>query len=111
MVKVPRGDDELGSRLSVLVLLPLVTEVGLNVAFTPAGRPLADNATVPVKEEVGVIVIVVFAPPFGLLRLTVTEEGEAESEKSGGTGAVTTRVTLAVRTRPPLVPVPVIVSG
>jgi hypothetical protein len=111
IVKVPRGDDALGRRLRVLVLLAPATETedGVNVAVTPAGRPLADSVTVPLKEEVGVTVIVVFAPLPGFLLLTLTVEGEADSEKFGAGGAVTTRVALAVCTRLPLVPV--IVSG
>jgi hypothetical protein len=53
----------------------------VNVAVTPAGRPLTESATVPVKPADGVTVIVVVTP-FVLLRLTLTELGDADSEKS-----------------------------
>ena len=46
--------------LNVTVLLPVV-EAGLKEAVTPAGRPLALSATLPVKPPEGVTVIVLLA--------------------------------------------------
>jgi hypothetical protein len=61
-------------------LLPPGAEVGLNVAVTPLGNPLALKATAPVKPPVRVIVIVLapLAP-----RFMVRFEGDADNEKSG----------------------------
>ena len=60
----------------------LVDVVGLvpNVAVTPAGRPEADNVTLPVKPPEGVTVIVLL--PL-LPCVTAKLAGEADSEKSG----------------------------
>src|SRR5262245_55877900 len=62
-----------------VVLVPVV-EVGLKLAVTPLGRPLALKATLPVNpfKRVTVMVLVPLAP-----RLTVKLEGLDESEKSG----------------------------
>ena len=58
-------------------LLVVVALAGLNDAVTPAGRPLADKATGPLKLLIGVIVMVlVVAPPW----TAVTVVGEAETE-------------------------------
>ena len=43
---------------SVKTVLAPVVEVGLNVAVTPLGKPLAVNATLPVKPPVRVMLIV-----------------------------------------------------
>jgi len=102
---VPGGVEGLGIRFRLLVALPPVIVFGVKVAVTPDGSPLAERPTSPLNEPTGVIVIVLFAPPFGFLRLTVTELGEAEREKSG---CATTSVTVVVWTFVP--PVPVIVS-
>jgi hypothetical protein len=75
---------------SVSVLVPEV-EAGLKLAVTPAGKPLALNATLPEDPPLGVtvIVVVVLAP-----RVTATDEGDAAMEKSGV--ALTVRVIVVV---------------
>ena len=80
-VAAPRVAVAETARLSV-TLFPVV-EVGVKVAVTPLGRPLALKATLPVKPPVRVIVmaLVPLAP-----RLTVKLDGLAESEKSGTGG-------------------------
>ena len=45
-----------GPAASVSVL-PLAEDVGLNVAVTPAGKPLAEKATTPAKPLTGFTVI------------------------------------------------------
>ncbi len=63
--------------------LPPVVDVGLKLADTPLGNPLALNDTLPVKPLVRVTVIelVPLAP-----RLIVRLDGFAEREKSGVAG-------------------------
>jgi hypothetical protein len=65
---------------SVTVLLAPVVDAGLKLAVTPAGSPLADNATLLANPPVRAIdiVSVPLAP-----RLTVRLAGLEESEKSG----------------------------
>ena len=65
-------------RVNVLLA---VAGVGLKLAVTPLGRPLAVRATLPLNPLLGVIVMVLvpFAP-----RVMVRLEGLAPSEKSGG---------------------------
>jgi hypothetical protein len=87
--------------VSVDVPLPF-TEVGLKVAVEFVGSPLILNDTVPVKPLIGVTVTVYVAL---LPRVTVSEEGEAETENE-----FTTRVTVVEWVRLGLVLVPVIVS-
>jgi hypothetical protein len=86
----------------VSVALFSVVEVGLKLAVTPLGNPLALKATLPVKPPVRVIVIVLapLAP-----RLTVRLVGLAANEKSGVGGLVTVRLIVDVRVRPPPVAV------
>jgi hypothetical protein len=83
---------------SVSALLPPVVEAGLNVAVTPLGNPLALNATALVNPPVRVIVMVLvpLAP-----RLTVRFEGEADNVKSGVGAALTVRLNVVARLRPP----------
>ena len=82
--------------------LPLVTLVGLKLAFTPAGRPLALKLTLPENPFVPVTVtLYVVLPP----AVTVREVGDGLKEKSGEGGAFTTRVTAVVCVSDPLVPV------
>ena len=60
----------------------LVDVVGFvpKLAVTPAGKPEADNVTLPVNPPVGfTVMVLVPLPPW----VTVTLVGEAESEKSG----------------------------
>jgi hypothetical protein len=67
----------------VITLLPPVAGLGLKLAVTPAGNPLALNVTPPVNPPLRVIAIVLvpLAP-----RLTVRLAGLAENEKSGVAG-------------------------
>ena len=89
-------------------MLVAVVEVGLNVAVTPLGRPVALNATLPVKPPVRAIVAVLepVAP-----RLTVRLVGFSDNVKSAGGGALIVRLIVVVRVRPPPVPVTVTVAG
>ena len=62
-VKVPVAAPALAVKVSVDEPL-VVTDVGLNAAVTPLGRPEADSDTVPVKPLIAPIVIVsVPVPP------------------------------------------------
>jgi hypothetical protein len=73
----------------------LVEVVGFvpKVAVTPEGKPDADRLTLPVKPPEGVTEIVVF--PL-LPWMTVTLEGEAESEKLGlATGFTVSEIVVA----------------
>lgn len=81
-------------------------DVGLKVAVTPVGRPLADSATAELNppETVVVMVDVPLLPC-----ATDTEVGEAASVKAGVAAAVTVSETVAVCVM--LSPVPVIVIG
>lgn len=70
-----------------------VAGVGLKLAVTPAGNPLALNATPPVKPPVRVIVIVLNPlAPRSIVRLV----GLAASEKSGVGCALTARLIVVV---------------
>jgi hypothetical protein len=99
--KVPVVVEELVVMVSVDVPPPF-TEVGLKVAVEFVGSPLILNDTVPVKPLIGVTVTVYVAL---LPRVTVSDEGEAETENE-----FTTRVTVVEWVRLGLVLVPVIVS-
>jgi len=94
--------------VNVNTLLVPDVEVGLKLAVTPPGNPLALNATVLAKPPVGVMVIVLvpLAP-----RLTVRLVGLDESEKSGVCGWFTVRLIVVVRVRLPPVPVTVTVAA
>jgi hypothetical protein len=83
-----------------------VTDVGLNTALAPAGKPLTVKPTLPVNppDPVTVVVYEVLPPA-----VTVAEAGVAEMEKSPTTGAFTTNETDEVWLSAPLVPV--MVSG
>ena len=64
--------------VSVTVLVPVV-DVGLKLAVTPVGKPLAARATVPVKPFTGATVIVLLPlAPCATDRVA----GFADSEKS-----------------------------
>ena len=85
---------------------PAVTEDGVKVATAPLGRPLValratDWATPLVRV---VLMVLVAAEP----AVTLAEEGEAEMEKSLGTGAFTVRAKVVVWVAD--VPVPVTVT-
>jgi hypothetical protein len=85
-----------------------VVEAGLKLAVTPAGNPLALNATLPVNPPVRVIVIVLIPlAPRSIVKLV----GFATSEKSGVGCWTTVRVIVVVCVNPPPVPVMVTVAG
>jgi hypothetical protein len=70
-----------------------VVEVGLKLAVTPAGNPLAPNATLSVKPPVRVIVIVTIPlAPWSIARV----DGVAASEKSGTGCGLTVRLIVVV---------------
>src|SRR5262245_57257050 len=46
---------------------PALTDPGLNDAFAPAGRPLAENVTVSAEPEVTAVFTVAFTEPPGAL--------------------------------------------
>ena len=75
---VPAGVDDAVDKVSVEDP-PELTEVGLNVAEAPAGRPDADNATDCADPAVVVVEIVEVAE---LPAVTVADAGLAASEKS-----------------------------
>jgi hypothetical protein len=67
--------------VNVAVLVAPRGRLGLNVTVTPAGWPLADNVTAPVKPPVRVTVMVL--PPDAPPCVTVTAFGLADSVKFG----------------------------
>jgi hypothetical protein len=80
-------------------------DVGLKLAVTPDGRPLADKATAESKPpETAVVIVELPELPLD----TVSEVGEALMVKLALAGAVTVRVTVDVCVTPPPVPVTVI---
>ena len=79
-----------------------VTDAGLKLALAPLGNPLAVKVTTPANPPDPVAVAEYDVP---LPAVTVCEAGVAEIEKSPTTAALTTRVTEAVWTSEPLVPV------
>jgi len=104
MVTVAEPKAAVLEAASVRVLLPPVVEVGLKLAVTPLGNPLALKVTLLVKmARLIVIVLVPFAP-----RITVRLPGFAESVKSGVTGTVTVRANVVERVSPP--PAPLMVT-
>lgn len=93
--------------LSVRVDVPVpVMDVGLKVAVTPDGTPLADRVTAESKPPETVLVIVE-VPELPLT--TVSVLGDALRAKLALAEAVTVSVTVAVCVTPPPVPVTVIV--
>lgn len=90
-VYVPAAAEEVD--VSVSVELPdVVIEVGAKAAVTPVGRPVADNATAPVKPFCAATLAVnVVALP----AMTARELGDADSVKSAVT-VVAFTVTLTV---------------
>jgi hypothetical protein len=90
-VYVPATAEEVD--VSVRVELPdVVIEVGAKAAVTPAGRPVADNATVPVNPFCApTLAVNVVALP----AMTACELGDADSVKSAVT-VVAFTVTLTV---------------
>jgi hypothetical protein len=85
-----------------------VAEAGLKLAATPAGNPLALNATPPVNPPLRVIVIVLIPlAPRSIDRLA----GLAASEKSGVGCELTVRLIVVARVSPPPAPVMVTAAG
>lgn len=83
---------------------PAVTEVGTNAAVAPAGRPVAESATLCAEPLVRAVLMAdVPLWPW----VTVTAVGDALIEKSFDTGALTVSDTDVVCVA--FVPVPVIV--
>jgi hypothetical protein len=82
-VEVPVVAEAEAVRVSVEDPLPFaggVTEVGLKDAVTPLGKPDAESETAELKLLV-LVTVIVLLPLFPWL--IVSEDGEAESEKSG----------------------------
>jgi hypothetical protein len=99
-MKVPRGVEEMVRSRSV-ELPGEATGLGVNVAEAPAGRPVTESETLPVKpptDPTETVYVAVWP------RETVTDDGLALSVKSRG---VTTSVIVAERVIEPLVPVTV----
>lgn len=80
-------------------------DVGLKLAVTPVGWPLADNATAELKPPETVVVIE--EDPL-LPCTTEIDVGAAASVKAGVAAVVTVSETVAACVRPPPVPVTVI---
>ena len=88
-------------------LLAPVVDAGLNVAVTPAGKPLALNATLPLKPPAGVTV----TPSVPELPwLMETPADVAVREKSGLTGTVTVTLICVAAESVPLEPLIVTVA-
>jgi len=90
-VYVPATADDVDVRVSV-ELPDVVMEAGAKAAVTPVGRPVADNATVPVKPFCAATLAVNVVD---LPAMTACELGDAESVKSAVT-VVAFTVTLTV---------------
>jgi hypothetical protein len=91
----------------VSVLVPLVSGLGVKLAATPAGRPLALSVTALAKPPLGVIVIVLVPlEPAATDRLA----GDAAMAKSAAVAVVTLRLIGTECDRVPLVPVTVSVD-
>jgi hypothetical protein len=84
---------------------PDVTELGLNAAVAPAGRPDADSVTDCEEPDVTAVEIVDVA---GLPAVTVAEDGVAAIEKSLTVAPVTVSDTVVVCVADEPVPVTVI---
>ncbi len=90
---------------SVSVVVRAAVDAGLNVAVTPAGRPVAENVTVPLKLPCGVTLkVLVPLPPCKILRLA----GDGAIVKP--LAAVTVKLMVAVLRKLPDVPVMVTVD-
>src|SRR6266568_1056502 len=100
MVRVEVPDAELLVLMFSVELPEPLTEVGFNVAVTPAGAPLTLNPTVPLKPFSALTVAVVLVE---LPAATVSELDAIFRVKSGW--ALTDSITVAVCEVLPLVPV------
>jgi hypothetical protein len=83
-VAAPTGADAEAARVSRL-LVPVV-EAGANDALTPAGRPVADSATMPVKLVRTIAIVLVPLAP----RATDRLDGLAESVNVAAWGVAAT---------------------
>jgi hypothetical protein len=101
MVRVPVVARDAVVNLRLDVPVP-VMDVGVKVAVTPDGKVLGDKVTVELNPPETVLVMLV---ELELPRVTLTVFGEALRAKLGGASAVTVRVTVAVLTVDPDVPV------
>jgi len=81
-------------------------DVGLKLAVTPLGSPLADKATAELKPP-EIVLVIVEVPELPLR--TLIEVGDALSVKLALAGAVTVRLTVVVCVTPPPTPLTVIV--
>jgi hypothetical protein len=89
-------------------VLVLVAGLGLKVAVTPVGKPVADKVTLPLKPFSGETVIVLEPlAPCGIVK----PFGVAERVKFGGVTAVTVREIVVLFVKLPEVPVMVTVAG
>jgi hypothetical protein len=106
MFVVPAGVLLCALKLITIVPLPF-TDEGLKLAATPAGRPVAEMATVPVKpnNEATLTVAVGFEPGV----IVTAAGGAAVMEKSGRPTTVRVMEMLCVSV--PLVPLMVTVAG
>jgi hypothetical protein len=104
---VPAGVPVCALKLTVIVPLPF-TEDGLKLAWTPAGSPLAESETLPVKpNRAPTVSVTVGFVPGGRVRLV----GFTEIVKSGRPTTVRLIVAVCVIVVPLCVPVAVIVIG
>lgn len=102
-VEVPSAVLAVAFRVSVVVCAAV--DAGLNVAVTPAGRPVAENVTVPLKLPCGVTLnVLVPLPPCRILRLA----GDGAIVRP--LAAVTVKPMVAVPRKLPDVPVMVTVE-
>src|SRR5215469_8509728 len=101
---VPTAAVLLAVSVNVLVLAVLL---GLNEAVTPLGNPEADKLTLPLKPFTGLTVMVLVPLlPCATVRLF----GEADSEKSACSAALTVRLMVVVCVSVPSVPLMVTVA-
>lgn len=103
-VEDPIAAEELAFSVSVDEPAPVI-EAGLKVAVTPLGRPEADKVIAPENPPVTAVVTVTVPEPD---RATLSDDGEALTEKPAVTAEVTVSETVVVSVIDPLVPVTVI---
>jgi hypothetical protein len=92
--------------VSVVVPEPPVTVLGLNVAVDPGGVPLTLIVTFPVNPPVGVI-WKMYVAVWPQLTFWKASEFDATDPLKSPADEFTTSVTIVLCTRPPLVPVTV----
>lgn len=97
-VAVPRVAVADALRINVLVVL---VEAGLKVAVTPAGNPVAVNATTGSPFRLVTLTVLAVLEP----RRRVTEGGSIVSLKSGVSTTTIVKLSVTLRLSVPLVPV------